>query len=288
MSRTQFLVASNRTALGADARTGDFLRNRRLFKTLSLHEARAEDVPVPPTLLLVEPNLDILRRFAEGHEGTVMVRMDYSELTGPKPLGGIALFTHAARSRVSAYLFARNFSPLFHPNIDRFLDRYSVGLLLSTRSTEGMVEVVGPGFDASDLRLGTSVPHESISVDLAAAAVLKRSVISESGYALERSARIRTAKRFRAYTKFANKTGRLLSSLDLLAHTAQSVEEPHIPLSYSPMPNTILSKLLDIGMRIRWRVINRLPESEELVASLSFVPKRGWLLWDIYGSWYRR
>jgi hypothetical protein len=288
MSRTQFLVASSTTALRAGARTADFLRDRRLFKTLSLHEARGADVPVPPTLLLVEPRLDILRAFVDTHDGAVMVRMDYSKLTGPKPLGGIALFTQSARKRVSAYLFARSLSPLFHPNLDRFRDQYSAGILLNTRTTEGRVEIVGPGFDASDLRLGASVPHESLSVDMATASVLGRSIISESSYALERRARILTAKRFRAYTEFVNHNGRLLSSLDRLARTAQSVEAPHIPLGYSPMPDTILSRLLDIGARIRWKVLDRLPRSEEFVASLSFIPKRGWLLWDVYGAWYHR
>jgi hypothetical protein len=288
MSRPQFLIASSTTTLRAGARTADFLRDRRLLKTLSLLEARAADVPIPPTLLLLEPRPGTLRAFAAAHGGAVMMRMDYSTLSAPKPLGGIALFTDFSRERASAYLFAQNLFPLFHPNLDRFQDQYSAGLLLNTRSAGCRAEIVGPGFDASDLRLGASIPHESLSVDLARASVLTRSIISESGYEQQRSVRILTAKRFRAYTKFVNRTGRLLSSLDRLTGSSQSAAQPHIPPSYCPMPDITLSKLLDIGTRIRLQVLDRLPRSEEFVASLSFVPKRGWLLWDIYGAWYHR
>jgi hypothetical protein len=61
-----------------------------------------------------------------------------------------------------------------------------------------------------------------------------------------------------------------------------------IPARYEKLPRSILSPLLPMIETIRFRVLSALPPSHVYVASFSYLPDRTWVLWDIYGDWYRR
>ena len=266
------------------------LRSKRLFKTLSLVLAARNSIPVPQTLLMVASRPDVVKQIVDEWHLPVMIRMDYSSLPASKPLGGIPLRSVQAISAVANFLFQEGYFPLLHPHLDRFEDVYSVNMMVNRTDFKVLLEVVGRGFDASDLRLGAASPHESLTYDLVEDAVVGRRLISDSSYCRERVQRAERATRYKKYVEYANQTYRLLSSLkDLKVDDSRCEQEMLlIPDSYSPLHKSHLRSLAEIAWQLRTGVVGILPPSESFVGSMSFLPEKGWVLWDIYGQWYRR
>jgi hypothetical protein len=217
-----------------------------------------------------------------------MMRMDYSALPPEKPIGGIPLFSKSAIRGASKRLYELKTIPLFHPHFDRFLDLYSVGLVIKRDDPLARLEVVGKGFDAGDLRLGFSTPHESAILDLLNGEVRDRSYISNEAYTVQVRERANRIHALRSYTDVVNSRGILVHNLDRLPVTVATSHDFEIPDKYSPIPRALITELLHIGRRLRLHVIELLPRSQEYVASLSYLPVHGWMLWDIFASWYRR
>lgn len=266
----------------------NFLESRKLYKTLSLLLSARAGVGIPQTLLAIDLTTAVLNYLVKSWGLPVMMRMDYSALPPEKPVGGIPLLSTAAIRVASKRLYEIKAVPLFHPHFDRFSDLYSVGLMIKRDDSLATLEAVGKGFDAGDLRLGFSTPHESATLDLLNGEVRRRTYISNEAYmeqVRERASRIRA---LRSYTDMVNSRGILVHNLDRLPVTVATAPDCEIPKNYAPLSGTLISELLNIGRRLRLHVIELLPRSQEYVASLSYVPVHGWVLWDIFASWYKR
>lgn len=286
----EFVIVTESEVWTDDYVDPNLLQEKGLFKTLSLVLAARASVDVPPTLLMLVKRMDIVTRFTEDWGLPLMIRMDFSSLPDRKTLGGIPLYALRTIDLVSEFLLAQGCYPLFHPHLDRFDDIYSAGVIMERSNYTIRVEVVGKGFDASDLRLGRSTPHESLEFDLLENSVISRNIISNSVYSSEKAARERRIQQYIRYTNYANKTGRLLWSLEdvddyLLPHRVGRIQ---LPDEYSPLSDSLLRSLVEAVWSLRTRVVSHLPPSESFVASFSLLPNRGWILWDVYGSWYKR
>jgi hypothetical protein len=216
--------------------------------------------------------------------------MDYSSLAGKKFLGGIPALSVEALESLCGFLLRNAFFPLLHPHYDRFEDMYSVGILFNTSSDMAHLEVVGRGFDASDLRLGTAVPHESMEIDYLENRISERRRITSALYREERMRRIERVLQYRQYILFANESGRLITSLKDLDPPQLTVTQGSvgIPEIYEPIPSHLIRELREMISVMKYFVIPKLPLANDYSASFSYVPHKGWLLWDIYGSWYNR
>jgi len=267
----------------------EFLTFERLYKSLSLLLARQTRLKVPPSLLLLTPRNELVSTFADEFGYPLMIRMDYRGRPKTKPVGGIPLYELNTINRVCKHLLGSGCLPLLHPNFDRFKDVFSSGLLLSHESDLAEVEIVGRGFDAGDLRLGRTIPHETIGLDLATGRSKRCRVISIEAYTRERSARDTMVRRLLAYTNFANRSGKLLhdlSDLDLADFPLKS--KINIPPRYERISDELVRELLEIARAIKIAVLPGLPPSKAYVASVSYLVGEGWVLWDIYGEWYQR
>lgn len=93
-----------------------------------------------------------------------------------------------------------------------------------------------------------------------------------------------------AYTDHFNRTGILLSSLDAVdpAPVRAVSRVVTVPKEYVPTPDDLVLSLLDESRALHSRVLPGLPSSESFVASFSYLAGTGWVLWDVYGQWYRR
>jgi len=189
---------------------------------------------------------------------------------------------------VSEDLLNQGYMPLFHKHLDRFDDLFSAGILFDDETENAEIELVGKGFDAADLRLGRAVPHESIRLNLTTGRLERLSLISRETYARQRSERVAYAQALEAYTNFANRSGRLLPSVnDLPTAPPSTKQESRVPLSYHQIPQQSLEELAKISKTVR-SLLSALPTSKTYVASLSYLGNEGWILWDIYGQWYLR
>lgn len=266
------------------------LESRRLFKTMSLCLAERAGIVTPPLLLVVSDSTATIGRFAQQWGDILMLRIDYSSLPRSKPLGGIPIRSIPTMCKLHKVLRVMGCYSLWHTPLNRLSDLYSVGVSLTTSNFNAEIEVVGPGFDAGDLRLGLATPHETLTIDMLTNSCMRTQQISSEAYTLARQQRMLTRRRIRGYTSCANEHGRLITSLSQVS--AESLPDPEgadvIPSSYRPMRPEVLNELLPLIWRLRTGVITDLPFSNTYVGSLSFVPPTGWVLWDVFGSWYAR
>jgi hypothetical protein len=149
------------------------------------------------------------------------------------------------------------------------------------------MELVGKGFDAGDLRLGRATPQETLVVDLTRETLIKRVRIAQNAYEQERRTRSEMIRKLKAYTEFANKSGRLLASLSAFA-VASTQTEPTIPHRYTALTREQIHELIRLTRILQSSVIPKLPPSDVYVASLSRIRDKRWVVWDVYGSWYKR
>lgn len=269
----------------------ELLTSKGLLKTLTLLLANQAGLKVPPTLLMLEPNSAALERFGEEHEWPLMVRMDFTKLPRPKTLGGIPIRSLLIAEHINRFLFEHNCYPLYHPHLDRFKDVYSCGIQISAHSKELIIEVVGKGFDAGDLRLGKTTPQESIRASVSGGGFSRVSTVSPEIYSRQRKDRLRRMAQFQSYINYANNHGKLHHELERFSRdnpkSARGISRL-IPDTYVPIPDKDVKKLCEQALLIRSMVLPKLPFSKDYVASFSLLPRKKWILWDIYGSWYNR
>jgi hypothetical protein len=265
------------------------LSRKKLFKLLSLFEANRCSVQVPSTWIMLACELPAIERVFQKLGSPVMLRMDFAQLPARKPLGGIPLFTPLAAYEASAALTRLGLCPFFHPHLDRADDLYSVGVVLKQGRDDVLVEVVGQGFDAGDLRLGMTKPHEQIRLNLASDEVTERAIIAADDYAQSRAERLRRIAAFEAYIADVNTNFTFHSNLDAyLASNLPAPRNARVSEKFRPLGRAEIKSVARLSWNILNCVLPKLPHSEEFVASFSLVPNRGWLLWDVFGRWYHR
>ncbi len=276
MSKSRQIEVVFKKGLVDFANVAAVLLEQRLYKTLSLHKAAVAGVPVLPSLLLVERNDDIIRERIEIWGLPVMLRMDYSSLPKRKPLGGLPLYTVNSVFGSSKFLWKKRLYPLLQRNVMRISDIYSVGVLLENTSDVATIEVVGPGFDASDLRLGSAAPQEYLQTDLRRSRTLEHQVIEQETYKIERTRRLEKIQKFELYVEYVNERHKLLSSLDSFSQSSlkKSLSKV-VPKKYSTIPKASLQSLLEYCRVLQKCVVRNLPVSTSYVASFSLVRDLG-------------
>jgi len=177
-------------------------------------------------------------------------------------------------------------------------DRYNQNHSVLTQFRDDYIhcEIVGPGFDASDLTRGNTIPHETVEI-------YRKSNHADSSYLEAIDIRRHVIVGEKAYTQTRNIKYGLISSVihqgfgkDLVATRADSNEVDNfletrgtsIPESYEPIGYQRLNELykyiytldkfrnyfnLNFGIDIKNRVL-----------SASFLKKYGLVFWDIYGG----
>jgi hypothetical protein len=143
-----------------------FREYQKLFSWLLLHVAR---VPTLEGVIVTAWNPSVaavVKRFASRWPSqSVLLRSDTRLETGRAPRGGYILggpeLEHDARRLLDmgrVLFLLEPASPLE--------DLYSLTFEPDAAWREWLVEVVGPGFDASDLKRGDVTPHEQVWLDL--------------------------------------------------------------------------------------------------------------------------
>jgi hypothetical protein len=268
----------------------ELLVDRRCYKTLSLRLAANSDVAVPNSLLMLQ-NIRAANDWVwQNWQTPLIIRVDYSKLPRKKVLGGIAISDSNVLAQLCQWLLENSYYPLIHPFLDRFRNVYSAGALLDSGGSEAQIEVVGAGFDASDLRLGSSSPHEALDVELRSGRVLARRLASVEQYGASVRRRAHTIAALRAYTQFVNNERRLLTNLSdvPVSDSERTGAADLVPGTYQPMSDAHQHELIKACQRIARDVIVCLPRSATYAASFSYFQGIGWVLWDVYADWYVR
>jgi hypothetical protein len=159
----------------------------------------------------------------------MLVRSDRVEEVGKYPRGGFVVGGQELKDAVASFLRAQRTVYLLEP-IDPLRDQYSVNVAEWPAAPTLEFEVVGRGFDASDLKRGDLSPHESLALLREPVVPTKDAVVERTEVTAERYARSR-AERIAKLT--ANpQTPRQFDIVDAI-----------IPTTYSPIPLQLIAQL---------------------------------------------
>ena len=122
-----------------------------------------------------------IENFASSHDiNRLLFRSDAPRETGVYPRGGYELPIEDVEV-ISCALLDRKRTPYFLEPCNPFEDYFSLGLLLWP-GDDLVVEVVGRGFDASDLKRGDLSPHERFHLSPDGLAIRDHWQVSQAGY----------------------------------------------------------------------------------------------------------
>lgn len=217
---------------------------------------------------------------------SLLIRSDKAPETGDYPPAGDISPIDELRDVAMRFLQRGRVLFLLEPR-SRFDDLYSLSIGFRN-PRQANVEVVGPGFDASDLKRGDTSPHEWFDVTFGAPeprpVIENRSVVTPRAYR-------------RSWEERLSKVGRLVTGgyptssrpAEALARTGEKwLLEHGSPLllenrkQYHPIPNELLSIALAQCGRLPERLAEMGAEHDVFVVSLSFVGRRAdQVYWDI-------
>jgi hypothetical protein len=256
-------------------------------------------LPVPESIILKRLNADnekTVRNISHKRKfSQLLVRHDRDPEISQPPRGGYLIPVHSLHRELKAF-FDQNRVVMLQEPLSPYNDLYSCNAILSRYSSVASLEIVGPGFDASDLNRGDTTPHEGWTIpcepnsDMNMASARRSLLVDNQTY--RESVRRRLIKiGLRASGEFdigkksvgkkrseeqlvalGNRTLRKLNELLLLNHLD----------TYSPISETHLCAFGEILLELRrhqdskyflWR--------NEIIVSMSLLPSGRIVLWQI-------
>ncbi|NPA98247.1 MAG: hypothetical protein GXO43_02610 [Crenarchaeota archaeon] len=273
----------------------DYLLRLKLLKSYVIALLSSYKIPTPHTILIVDYDEAAIRDVVRTLGLPLLVRFDYTEFTTDKPVGGILIYNYDALLKLVRNSAQKHIYVLLSEPFSRFQNVYSANCLLTRGGNEIVIEVVGRGFDLKDLRHGNIKPHEVMIIDITTGTVISRNIIGEEEYRKSIEYRIDKVKKILTYEKLVNIEGRPLSLKELLSlkppgniYQSSTGKGLEIPERYTEMPHNVIEEMVSLLKEINSKVVPRLPRSKTYVVSMSYIKRRGWIVWDIYGGWYLR
>lgn len=260
---------------------------------------RAFGFPVPKSVVLrnLTPESEkAIRHFcARGGHKHLLVRHDRNpELDNP-PRGGYLIAVDNLLRELTPF-FAQGRILMLQEPLSPHSDLYSCNASLRKNSPHTSLEIVGPGFDASDLNRGDITPHETLTLscdsgaDLNLATAKRLSIVDHFEY--QQSLRKRLVKIGRRVTGAFRVGARVAAgekSEEQLIKSAKSFlrrQRETLLLEnaerYTPLGETELSLFANILRELRsyveteaflWR--------DEIIVSMSLTPSNRLILWQI-------
>jgi hypothetical protein len=260
-------------------------------KIASIYEICQLGLPILPTLVLRAWNDAVALRvhnFVHRHGWSrVMIRSDRKPEVPNSPRGGF-LFDLGLIPGVTRDLLARDRIVLVIEPANKYDNLYGINVLFDTHSGEVLLEVVGPGFDATDINRGDISPHEHIILSTKSETITPRVIRKQS---------VTTAKYLESVSQRLAKIGQEVllregpgrcssEEVDLEKIGENFLQREGLSLlhrsSYTPLPRNYLLKLVSYIRDLPWR----LPSSGKdarYVISLSILNDPGprFIFWDI-------
>ncbi len=123
-------------------------------------------LPTLRGIILTRPYQEAASLLRELGSTTVLIRHDKRLESPPHPRGGFLVGEQLLEETIK-FFFDRDRIVGVYEAADPLLNMHNMNLMFES-AREVCVEVVGPGFDASDLQRGDLSPHETFSIGLSA------------------------------------------------------------------------------------------------------------------------
>jgi hypothetical protein len=203
-----------------------------------------------------------------------LLRHDKIGETPDSPRGGFIVSQRQLPTVLERFFVQGRIVAVYEP-LDPMRNGYNISVVFYGEG-EGVAEVVGPGFDASDLQRGDISPHESFAVHLhesgtASVGVRQMQCVSTSRYAESAAQRRLKLKKKAAEVEAA------------FGVRAPSNTFAHIPSTYCPIDPSVVKGT--VGAIVASGVIDRFRSSTRvgypLTIASSFVSSVRQIYWDI-------
>jgi len=236
-----FAILSGEKAYYDQAENLRILRERKLYKIYSLLLIQKAGMRTAPTFVILDKKPNNLKKILSQWEFPLLLRFDFaSARNSDLVIGGALIQTPQAVERIAIDILQRGFTPFFCVSPDRHNNLYSASVVMARHSNEIMIELVGEGFDAGDLKRGVISPHETLSYDTASDEISGKRIIQEADYQTSRLERTRRVAQISAYSDFVNKEGHTLANFDNLTSSDEEIQKALevIPEHYRPCGKT--------------------------------------------------
>ena len=278
-----FIVLDNKKNIKSP---GDYLIKYNYYKSYSLFLAYSKNINILNTLILTTADsIEILDIYLKGFSFPIMLRMDYSNFQNSKFIGGIPVYTLSTLKKICLFLFNNGYIPVLQSYANRFENIYSFGCSINKKDDELIIEFVGKGFDAGDLRLNLTNPHQIIRYDCTNWKILSN-VIKNDEYLYAKEKRELYTGKMETYFKYANSEYKLLNGKDfnlLEVGNSKILNDEYIPVTKNQIEEAAY-----FSFNMKKNIMISLPFSKDYIASFSVLEGKKCVLWDIYGEWYHR
>jgi predicted house-cleaning noncanonical NTP pyrophosphatase (MazG superfamily) len=270
-----------------------------LWKIYSNVLLRAFRLPVPESILLRRLNSETeraVRSISQKRKfSQLLVRHDRNPEISRPPRGGYLIPVHSLHRELKPFFEQGRVIMLQEP-LSPYNDLYSCNAILSKDGPSAVFEIVGPGFDASDLNRGDTTPHESWTIvcernsDLNMTTAKRTHLVDDLAY--QESVRKRLTKiGLRASGAFdihAKKTDKRKSENQLMLLGKRTLKRLGEVLlldnmeKYCPIGETQLHAFAEILLELRKHQDSKFFLWEnEIVVSMSLLPSGRLVLWQI-------
>jgi hypothetical protein len=246
----------------------------KLLSWLVLHAA---GLPTLPGIILTSWTADAAsaaEQFAScWPSDRLLLRSDAAGETGNSPRGGFLVGGSCVEQACRGLLSQGRVVFLLEP-ISPLTDLYSANLAPDPDWRDWLLEVVGPGFDASDLKRGDVTPHETIWLTAHPSQVVisRRCRISPPGFAATRDVRLR-------------KVAEMLNCG--VAHVEHELRRRRRTLlldfpGYPPIPDSLLSQAIQGAGQVRTALTDYGLNDQNVIISVSFIDRhQRMVFWDL-------
>jgi predicted house-cleaning noncanonical NTP pyrophosphatase (MazG superfamily) len=260
---------------------------------------RASGFPVPESMILLRMSPEAkaaLIDFCRRHNYTrVLLRHDCNPETRTPPRGGYLIELADLSEELQPFYAQRRIVMLQEP-LSPYCDLYSCNVSLRRSSTLAHLEIVGPGFDASDLNRGDITPHEvwEFTCDDAGESNLfaarRTKLVDTPTY--QKSVRqrlIKIGKRLAGLFKVkAKKTSKKASDDQLVRRAIRHLKREGQTLlienlkQYRPIQQHELKAFTNLVNELRiYRESDQFQWRDEIILSMSLLPSGRTVCWQI-------
>lgn len=220
----------------------------------------------------------------------VLIRSDKRPETDRTIRGGYLINSEAVFSETQRLLSIGRIVLLLEP-ADRYENLYGINTLISSEDSFALLEIVGPGFDVTDLNRGEISPHERIFLEVkddhVTEHILNREIVDRFRYSDTVKARMRKIAKDAIAKQWIEGKDYSKSELETIGRKyLESLERMLLLESdkqYDPLPAPYLKRLLSYIRDLPWQLPTLGMERFYVISSSVIGPKAAsrFVFWDI-------
>lgn len=263
-------------------------------KTTSIFEVLQLGLPTQEGIIITDWNdnvANITQSFLNIKQwNQVLIRTDKKGETGKYMRGGYIISIKEVPAECQRILSLGRIVLLLEP-ASKYENLYAINVLIQMKQNIVLLEIVGPGFDASDLNRGDISPHERVCLKIkneqVTPYILRKDIINQAQYQDSVKARLRKIGVEAITRGWSDRRNDSQSELEELGRNYLLSLNSTLLLdsadSYQPFSEHLLKKLVDHISDLPWQLPSLIEEDEYAISTTvrRNIDKYCFIFWDI-------